>query len=297
MRRSRSALLLLLLFLLRTTTGTAQNSRMIASSFAAGAGSGSTPQTVLTTSLGEPLAGSTSSTSTTLGGGFLGGGPPAPAGISLSVQGAWNLISVPLTVPDYAKTVLFPTATSDAFAYQAGYVSQPVLQNGRGYWLKFASAQSVFLAGQMRMVDSITVSPGWNIIGSISQSVPVTSIQSIPPGLVTSSFFGYSTGGYGVAPSIDPGAGYWVKVSATGRLIRIAHHHPADGGTASSTTGRGGIPGGGDARGVRPGPELPEPVQPGNGGQIFRPEHRDEISFARGERTDYRLRKSSAGCV
>ena len=219
MRRSRFALLLLLLFLLRSATGTAQNSRMIASSFAAGAGSGGTLQTVLTTSLGEPLAGSTSSPSTTIAGGFLGGGPPGQSGLSLAVQTSWNLISVPLTVPDYAKTVLFPTATSDAFGYQGGYTPQSVLQNGKGYWLKFGSAQSVFLAGQARNLDSISVLPGWNIIGSVSQNVPVTSIQSVPPGLVTSSFFRYSTSGYGVATSIDPGNGYWVKVSAGGRLI------------------------------------------------------------------------------
>ena len=38
--------------------------------------------------------------------------------MSFSVDRNWNLVSVPMAVPDYRKTSLFPTAVSDAFLYQ-----------------------------------------------------------------------------------------------------------------------------------------------------------------------------------
>jgi hypothetical protein len=219
MKGSTLVLWLVLLAMHYHQQAATQSSRILASSFVEGTGRSSTSLTNISTSLGESLAGNTSSPSTTIAGGFLGGSPPGESGLSLAVQTSWNLLSVPLTVTDYSKTVLFPTATSDAFAYQGGYTSQPVLQNGQGYWLKFGAPQSLFLGGQLRSLDSILVLPGWNLVGSISQSVPVASIQSVPPGLATSSFFGYSTGGYGIASSIDPGQGYWVKVTTGGKLV------------------------------------------------------------------------------
>lgn len=139
--------------------------------------------------------------------------------IQFVVSDRWNMLSVPLTVSDYRKSTLFPTAVSPAFAFQGTYVQKDTLANGIGYWLKFDSAQTVSMAGQMRSIDSINVQPGWNLIGSISQLVPVSTIISHPPGLIASQFFGYGSSGYVRADSIVPGKGYWVKVSGTGILI------------------------------------------------------------------------------
>ena len=66
--------------------------------------------------------------------------------------------------------------------------------------------------------DTINVNRGWNMIGSISSPVAVSSITSNPPGMVASNFFGYS-GGYSLASSIVPGSAYWVKVNQSGELI------------------------------------------------------------------------------
>jgi len=149
-----------------------------------------------------------------------------PTTTNLGIQAGWNLISVPRTVNDYGKNTLFPTSTSQAFAYQAGYVSQPVLANGIGYWLKFGSSQNVSISGFPRGVDSVTVLAGWNLIGSISTSLPVANVGSNPGGIVTSQFFGYNAGGYAVASTVDPGKGYWVKVSQNGTLILSASSPP-----------------------------------------------------------------------
>ncbi|MBI3194752.1 MAG: T9SS type A sorting domain-containing protein, partial [Ignavibacteriae bacterium] len=138
--------------------------------------------------------------------------------LSVAMADKWNLISVPVTVGDYAKTTLFPSSTSDAFAYSGGYNPTTILDNGPGYWLKFNGNQSVSLNGTIKTDDTVTVVAGWNLIGSVTYSIPVANILSIPGGLVTSNFFSYANG-YNEATTIDPGKAYWVKVSGAGQLL------------------------------------------------------------------------------
>jgi hypothetical protein len=138
--------------------------------------------------------------------------------VTVDVQGHWNLISLPLYVPDPKKTSLFPMAVSDAFAYSSGYVKKESLSVGTGYWLKFDSVESVNIPGTYRLRDTIDVVAGWNLIGSISQVITASSIVSEPGGMVASQFFGYSNG-YQNTDSIYPGKGYWVKVNQTGKFI------------------------------------------------------------------------------
>jgi hypothetical protein len=145
----------------------------------------------------------------------------APSGETVqefNVRGKWNLVSVPLTVGDLSTASLFPFATSSAYSFNGAYAPQALLENGRGYWLKFSAAQTVTLTGALITDDTIDVATGWNLIGSLSASFPVTNIASIPGGLVTSDFFGY-TGSYATAAVLDPGMGYWVKVASAGQLV------------------------------------------------------------------------------
>ncbi len=130
----------------------------------------------------------------------------------------WNLVAVPLVMDDYGKTALFPTAVSSAFGYADGYYSYSTLENGRGYWLKFGSGETVSQVGLPRTQDTIPVSQGWNIIGALSVQVPVSNVGSIPGGIVTSQFFGYD-GTYSPSSSLDPGKGYWVKSAQSGQLV------------------------------------------------------------------------------
>jgi len=137
---------------------------------------------------------------------------------SFSVLDRWNMISVPMTVSDYSKSALFPTALSQAFGYQGSYQIYATLQQGTGYWLKFTGAQSIPVTGFLLRQDTITVSSGWNLIGSLSSSIPVGNVGSIPGGMITSKFFGY-TGSYQTSSTIEPGRGYWVKVNQGGKLV------------------------------------------------------------------------------
>lgn len=134
------------------------------------------------------------------------------------VRENWNIVSVPLGLPDFSKTSIYPDASSGAYAYSGGYVGYDTLTNGPAYWLKFPADDSVSMTGLLRAIDTVNVGEGWNMVGSISTSVPIANVISIPGGLVSSGFFAYE-GSYVVSPTIEPGRGYWVKMNGSGQLV------------------------------------------------------------------------------
>jgi hypothetical protein len=122
-------------------------------------------------------------------------------------------------VEDRQRTQVFPSSTSNAFTFMpGGYVRRDTLAYGTGYWLTFPSPQTVNLLGFPRVRDSIAVSAGWNMIGTISDSVRSTAVVQIPPTIVASLFFKYATG-YVPDSVLQPACGYWVKTSAPGLLV------------------------------------------------------------------------------
>jgi len=123
-----------------------------------------------------------------------------------------------MTLPSYARTTLFPNARSLAFFYEGTYVQKDTLPHGSGFWLKFDSGAVASIAGTPILSDSVTVSARWNIIGSLGTPTPTANITTNPPGIVSSSFFSYS-GGYILDDTLVPGKGYWVRVSAGGKLF------------------------------------------------------------------------------
>lgn len=134
------------------------------------------------------------------------------------VYGGWNLLSVHLLVSDGQKTTLFPGATSSAFTYNSSYVVSDTLYPGIGYWLKFDGAQKTTYTGDLILTDTIPVTSGWNMIGALSAPIAASSITSVPPGIISSSFFGFNSA-YFVADSLRPRGGYWINVNGNGNLI------------------------------------------------------------------------------
>ncbi|MBN1480276.1 T9SS type A sorting domain-containing protein [candidate division KSB1 bacterium] len=135
----------------------------------------------------------------------------------VAVMEGWNLVSVPVESEDQSAKTLFPTATSNAFRFDNGYVIAPVLTPGEGYWLKFARIETVEICGQLVSERRVPVVAGWNIIGPFDTDVMTSEITSEPAGIVESSFFGFN-GGYQIATTLQAGKGYWVKVRQNGTL-------------------------------------------------------------------------------
>ncbi len=146
---------------------------------------------------------------------------------TIEIADGWNMVSVPLTVGNCAKSSLFPTAVSSAYTFDSsGYAARDPLENGPGYFLKFNGLQSVTMTGLLRQSDTIGVRTGWNLIGSISAPVATSTISSIPGGIVTSQFFSYD-GAYDSTDTIQPGNAYWVRVSQNAQLIISSSSAPS----------------------------------------------------------------------
>lgn len=145
---------------------------------------------------------------------------PTPITVNMQEESGWNLISVPVIPADPTKAALFPTAISSAFGYHGTYTISDTLDNGKGYWLKFGSSQSVSEVGINLPMATVAVQSGWNLIGSLSSSIPVGNVVAIPPVNILSGFFTFSnTNGYIAADSLVPGKAYWVKVDQSGTVV------------------------------------------------------------------------------
>lgn len=145
---------------------------------------------------------------------------PGRDSCAMRVSAGWNLISIPPGGGLTAKTDLFPTALSPAFRFSAdvGYVEVDSLQSGVGYWIKLPVAECVAVPGTPGDVDTIALSEGWNLIGSVGNSIDVNSIAESPPGLLASSFYEYGAG-YNTTDTLRSGRGYWIKSNSAGVIM------------------------------------------------------------------------------
>ncbi len=135
-----------------------------------------------------------------------------------SVFSGWNLFSLPVLAEHTALDSLLPSAVSEAFSYSGAYTVQSHLQTGTGYWIRFAGNERPSILGDILENKIIPLAEGWNMIGTLSFPVNVTSVITFPPGLLASHFFGYRNG-YLVADSLLPMRGYWVNARSAGQLV------------------------------------------------------------------------------
>ncbi|MCR4417417.1 MAG: M14 family zinc carboxypeptidase [Ignavibacteria bacterium] len=136
---------------------------------------------------------------------------------TFSTTAGWNLVSVPLVVDDFRKNVLFPTAVSSAYAFNNQYIMKDTLENGVGYWLKFNGDNEHTLSGQDLQLLTINLKQGWNLVGVVNGTVPVTSLTTNPPNIIQSQIYGYQNG-YVPVNQLQKGKAYWIKSSQNGTL-------------------------------------------------------------------------------
>ncbi|MBI3194610.1 MAG: DUF3160 domain-containing protein, partial [Ignavibacteriae bacterium] len=126
--------------------------------------------------------------------------------LTISTIENWNLVSLPVRVSNSNKDSVFFEAQSSAYTYREGYVTEEFLQVGSAYWLKFPSDMIQNFSGQQIYTLTIFVQKGWNLVGSISTPVSVSSITSVPAGIPVSPFYEYNAiEGYRITDTIKPG--------------------------------------------------------------------------------------------
>ncbi len=131
----------------------------------------------------------------------------------------WNMVSVPLSSARLSVLTLLPGLQTQAFAYNGAYVPIDTLTAGIGYWLRVPLPVTVVYNGSLSLAETLNVSAGWNLIGSIGVSVPVQMVASQPPGLVASRFFAFNGSSYTVEDTLKAGLAYWASFSGAGKLI------------------------------------------------------------------------------
>lgn len=129
----------------------------------------------------------------------------------------WNIIAVPVTASNMATTTLFPNFDSQTYSFDGSYNPAVNLLTGKGYWIKYLSAQTVNVTGSPVASTTIPVVAGWNLIGAYDKDIAVSSITSTPANIIASMFYGYSNE-YIIPVTLEVGKGYWIKVNSNGVL-------------------------------------------------------------------------------
>ncbi|RCK73980.1 MAG: Fibronectin type III domain protein [Ignavibacteriae bacterium] len=138
----------------------------------------------------------------------------------VKVNKGWSLVSVPTLLSYYSKDFVFPGSVSSAYGYDnyLGYLPVDTLSIGRGYWLKFNLTREYLFTTPQVLIDTITLSQGWNLIGAIGRKIKIENIETEPTNIISSPIYGYY-GGYISIDTLKPGYGYWVKSTDNGKLI------------------------------------------------------------------------------
>jgi hypothetical protein len=142
--------------------------------------------------------------------------------VSLAVSAGWHIISVPVTPTDLRGAALFPSAGTAFFAYDAGYTERDTLAVGAGYWVRFNAPGALMVTGEPVVVDTVDVRPGWNLVGSLSMPVATATVTSVPPGIIVLPFYAFADG-YLSTNILEPMNGYWLRCTAAGKIILVAH--------------------------------------------------------------------------
>ncbi|MBI5476864.1 MAG: alkaline phosphatase family protein [Ignavibacteriales bacterium] len=136
----------------------------------------------------------------------------------IGLNKGWNLLSLPVNLPDTRVSSIFPSAISGAYEYGGNYNQVDSINYGKGFWIKFGDTDTVNFNGIPVSEYSVDVVEGWNLIGGLSYPVLVDSITSNPADIIEGKFFGYYNG-YFAADTLYPGAGYWIKANQAGVLF------------------------------------------------------------------------------
>ena len=148
--------------------------------------------------------------------------------LTVNIANGWNMVSIPGLHPTDQNVNTwwaFRDLGANVFRYAGGYQPVTAAAPGIGYWMKHAGARvyntgEEWPAGGIQTVahDPLSGASGWNLFGGYELSVTAANVLTNPPGLQSGPIYRYS-GGYAVATTLDPGYGYWIKLTGAGQII------------------------------------------------------------------------------
>lgn len=139
---------------------------------------------------------------------------------SITVTEGWNFISVPVQ-SDLSFEELLPECSYGFFyAPGEGYTeiaSDDPLPAGKGAAVQ-CNADTTSVTGTIAS-GAIEVEAGWNLVGSVEDTVAVDGVTTSPAGILESDFFRLPPDqGYQPVTGLHPGEGYWVKTAEAGTI-------------------------------------------------------------------------------
>lgn len=131
----------------------------------------------------------------------------------------WNLVGLPLTVPDSSQETVFPESVEGTlYSYGGGYSLAEELIPGYGYWLMFEGNTDFQISGTAIHSIEIQLSEGWNLISGISNAVNVEEIIDPENLMIPGTVYGFQQS-YEQVEFLYPGKGYWVKSVGSGIIL------------------------------------------------------------------------------
>lgn len=156
---------------------------------------------------------------------------PSPSSFPFTqvIYNGWNLVSIPGAHPNNQNVNTwwqYRDQSSNVSGFNILYQFVSDLEVGKGYWMKHLNNR-IYNTGDEWPSSGILYYPnvpiqcnaGWNLIGIYQNPVPVSSVTSTPSNLIVSNFYGFTPGnGYQNVSVLNPGYGYWVKLSSAGKI-------------------------------------------------------------------------------
>ena len=132
----------------------------------------------------------------------------------------WNLIGLSYIVGDNNYNTLFAAASPISQPYSwngSGYVQDPTLDPGKGYWLEVTTPGEVTIEGSQITSVTVDVLAGWNMISGPSCVFDMANLQDPSAVAIPGTLYRFS-GSYSNANTLVPNVGYWIEASGPGSL-------------------------------------------------------------------------------
>jgi photosystem II stability/assembly factor-like uncharacterized protein len=147
--------------------------------------------------------------------------------LTVSLLAGWNIVSIPGLHPvnqDLTTWWSGKDPTTSVYKFNGGYQTIIAAELRTGYWMKNLSNQTYntgdeWPASGILVVshDALNANAGWNLIGGYEDIVPAAGLTTTPSGLISGPVYGY-LGGYYTPFNLEPGYGYWIKLTAAGQI-------------------------------------------------------------------------------
>lgn len=148
--------------------------------------------------------------------------------LSVQVINNFNLVSVPGINPEGMGVNTwwaYRDQTANVYKFANGYLPVTITTPGTGYWMKHSGNRNYNTGDEWPATGIQTVAntpingtSGWNMIGGYDFSVSTSNLTTNPAGLISGPVYKFSTN-YRPATTINPGYGYWIKLSGAGQII------------------------------------------------------------------------------